>query len=305
MMKSIFLFSLCMPLIGWASSKGTVRFSEFSSIPAGQEVTLIRTAIIEVEDSALFDRLAQVRVAETLKPNETVSVSAQVLARELRKVLEFKDLQRVQIKMPENITLVGNALAVSEIEFRQRYEREAKRYCPSCEFRLTDLKLPSSQTQLASEAIFNFSSVKQPGAFLVSSTVGPVTGRAEWLRPTPIAKRLLNQGTILTSSDFTIEKLSVQFTKDSVLPADELVGKSVIRQISVGQAILAGDVKEAEVVSRGQPVRVIMGTSQLEISTPAIAEQNGARGEFIRVRLQDSNRVMSGRVTDSGVVRIE
>lgn len=305
MMKCIFFALFYSPLLSFASSKGVVRFSEFSSVPAGQEVTLIRTAVIDVEDSALFDRLAQVTVAETLKVNETVSVSAQVLARELRKVLDFKDLQRVQIKMPENVTLVGKSLAVSEIEFRQRYEREARRYCQSCEFRLTDLKLPSFQSQQVSESILNFSSVKQPGAFLVSSTMGPVTGRAEWLRPTPIAKRLLNQGTVLTSSDFTIEKLSVQFTRDSVLPAEELVGKSVIRQISVGQAILAGDVREAQVVSRGQPVRVIMGTSQLEISTPAIAEQNGARGEFIRVRLQDSNRVMSGRVTDSGVVRIE
>lgn len=305
MMKYVLLSILYAPFFSLASSKGIVRFSEFSSVPAGQDVTLIRTAVIEVDDSALFDRLAQVKVAETLKVNETVSVSAQVLARELRQVLEFKDLQRVQIKMPENVTLVGKPFAVSEIEFRQRYEREARRYCQTCEFRLTDLKLPPSQGPLATESILNFSSVKQPGAFLVSSTLGPVTGRAEWLRPTPIAKRLLTQGTVLTSSDFTVEKLSVQFTRDSVLPSEELVGKSVIRQISVGQAILAGDVREAQVVSRGQPVRVIMGTSELEISTPAIAEQNGARGEFIRVRLQDSNRVMSGRVTDSGVVRIE
>lgn len=304
MMTLIFLSLLVFSETSFAS-KGVVRFSEFSSVPAGQSVTLIRVAQIEVDDSGLFDRLSNVQIAETLKVNETVSLSATVLARELRKVLEFKDLQRVQIKMPENITLIGKPFAVSEIEFRQRYEREAKRYCSSCEFKVTELKLPSTKAGDFLEASFNFSSVKQPGAFLVNSFVGPITGRAEWLRATPIAKRLLNQGTVLSASDFTVEKLSVQFTKDSVLPAEELIGKSVIRQISVGQAILAGDVREAQVVSRGQPVRVIMGTSQLEISTPAIAEQNGARGEFIRVRLQDSNRVMSGRVTDSGVVRVE
>jgi flagella basal body P-ring formation protein FlgA len=68
------------------------------------------------------------------------------------------------------------------------------------------------------------------------------------------------------------------------------------------QAVAAA--KAAPVVRRGDPVEIVAQSASFSVSAQAIAQEDGARGERIRVRTDPKSPVIFAEVMDIGVVRV-
>jgi flagellar basal body P-ring formation protein FlgA len=83
-----------------------------------------------------------------------------------------------------------------------------------------------------------------------------------------------------------------------------LVGKMARRTLLPGEAIAVADVSNPRLVVNGAEVTLYYIEEGLSIATSASALQDGAAGDTVRVRNNDSGVVISGAVQPDGSVRV-
>jgi len=77
-----------------------------------------------------------------------------------------------------------------------------------------------------------------------------------------------------------------------------------IRVPLVRAAAVAAAAKAAPVVRRGDPVEIVAQSSGFSVSAQAIAQEDGAAGDRIRVRTDPKSAVIFAEVVDLGRVRV-
>lgn len=124
----------------------------------------------------------------------------------------------------------------------------------------------------------------------------------EW-RLMPVATRPLMKGSVVTAGDIQLQKVNgTSVGRDALENIGDLVGRSVTKDIGQGEMFRAGAVVLPPVISAGSKVTVIFRQNRLEASASGVALDNGAAGQDIRVRNEQSKRVITGRVSEPGVV---
>jgi flagella basal body P-ring formation protein FlgA len=69
-------------------------------------------------------------------------------------------------------------------------------------------------------------------------------------------------------------------------------------------ATAAAPVKVAPVVRKGDPVQLSVDTGSFSVTTEAVAQEDGAPGDRIRVKSDPKAPVMIAEVVDAGQVRL-
>ena len=69
-------------------------------------------------------------------------------------------------------------------------------------------------------------------------------------------------------------------------------------------AAQAAAVKAPALVRRGDPVELVAGGGAFSVSAQAVAQEDGAAGERIRVKTDQKSAVIFAEVVDAGIVRI-
>lgn len=93
------------------------------------------------------------------------------------------------------------------------------------------------------------------------------------------------------------------------LPADvitepgQLAGQEAVRRLQEGRFLRAADIRPLALVRRNDVVTVVYHTPSMEISMLARAVGDGAEGDVVRIRNEDSGREFKARV--SGAKRVE
>lgn len=85
---------------------------------------------------------------------------------------------------------------------------------------------------------------------------------------------------------------------------DGLIGKVAAKTILPNRLIFPTDFTEGNIVEPGQAVRVIYQTDAITISLEAVALEGGVAGDVVRIRNRDSARIVSGRVSDNGIIYV-
>lgn len=75
-------------------------------------------------------------------------------------------------------------------------------------------------------------------------------------------------------------------------------------RVPLARGLSASAVREEPVIRKGDPVELIAGGRYFEVSTQAVAEQDGAPGARIRVRSAPKAAPVFAEVVRAGVVRI-
>lgn len=75
-------------------------------------------------------------------------------------------------------------------------------------------------------------------------------------------------------------------------------------RVPLARSLAAAAFHEEPVIRKGDPVELIAGGRYFEVSTQAVAEQDGARGARIRVRSTPKAAPVFAEVVRAGVVRI-
>lgn len=85
---------------------------------------------------------------------------------------------------------------------------------------------------------------------------------------------------------------------------DDLIGKVATKTILPNRLIFSSAVAESAIIEAGQEIQVLYSTNSITISMEAVALEDGAKGDFIRIRNRDSARIIVGRVAEDGVVHV-
>lgn len=132
-----------------------------------------------------------------------------------------------------------------------------------------------------------------------------LSGRYDRMMNVPTVKSRLKAGDVIREEDIEWQRLPVsRVDRNAVLDDEELIGKSPLRGLSVGRAIRKDELQHPPIVFRRTPVQMQYQTEYISITAIGTAMQDGAMGEKIKVRNDDSGILLDARVVDRGRVEV-
>lgn len=153
---------------------------------------------------------------------------------------------------------------------------------------------------------------RQQFALLLSTEQGevrvPVAAEISILQPRVVAIRELRRGAIIRESDVELRHepatYIAQRAADGFKSVDQVVGQEVRRPIRVGQSVDRGDVQRPVLVHRGDEVTVFARTGGIQVSTRAVARDDGSHGELVEVETLIDRTKIYARVSGPQTVDI-
>lgn len=127
----------------------------------------------------------------------------------------------------------------------------------------------------------------------------------EAIAPVAVAAGDLRRGAVLTEQDVNLAELDLSDVRDPCFDPSELFGRKLRRTLRRGQPIALVDAVAPPLVKRGETVTIYVHKGTLLITARGEARENGAEGEFIKVRNVSSKKEILCRVTSSGQVEME
>jgi flagellar basal body P-ring formation protein FlgA len=86
---------------------------------------------------------------------------------------------------------------------------------------------------------------------------------------------------------------------------DDVVGMKLRTRVKSNTRIKRNMVRTIPLVTRGKPVKIIFNNGLMSITTIGLSEQDGVRGDLIKVRNVSSKKVIYARVLDNSLVKME
>jgi flagella basal body P-ring formation protein FlgA len=121
-----------------------------------------------------------------------------------------------------------------------------------------------------------------------------------------VAARRLPKGSAVTCADLDLERRDFRSLPRLTLAAPCEFGPEVVtlRDIGARDVVRSVDIGKALDVTSGAPVRVIVATGGISVSTSAVALADARVGDRIEVRLQRPARILRTRVIGPGSVQL-
>lgn len=121
-----------------------------------------------------------------------------------------------------------------------------------------------------------------------------------------VADKALPAGTQLTTSDIKVMPISLQpgMRINFITQPNDALQMTLKRAVVEGQPLTLPLLSTPRVISRNQPVILVVQQDGLALTTEGVALQNGGKGAIIRVKNSSSGRILSGTVMDAQQVLI-
>lgn len=133
----------------------------------------------------------------------------------------------------------------------------------------------------------------------------PITGRIFVQKRVPVSSGHLKIGDIIGGRDLDWAwKQENKISKDSIKHTSNLIGLEVRQGITTGSMVRTRDVTAPRLVQRGSLVTMRIKTSTMLITAQGRALQDGAKGESVRVKNLQSNRIIEGVVEADGAIQV-
>ena len=132
-----------------------------------------------------------------------------------------------------------------------------------------------------------------------------VKGNIHVFRPVLTSLRLLSAGDKINSSNLALEERDIgELRRGFFTSQNQLNNRQIARRVKAGSVLTPAMVEPEQLINRGDQVIVTVSQSNIEISMPGRALESGFLGKQIRVRNLSSGKIISGRITDKGIVSI-
>jgi flagella basal body P-ring formation protein FlgA len=119
-----------------------------------------------------------------------------------------------------------------------------------------------------------------------------------------VASRYLQFGQKVEIGDIRIVEGDLSLLTDDVLRSPKAAYDRILnRALQMGAPIGLNDLKESTVIKVGDPVRLLLGGKDFEVSGEGIAQTAGMLGDMVRVRIADG-QILQGKVMRPGVILI-
>lgn len=120
-----------------------------------------------------------------------------------------------------------------------------------------------------------------------------------------VAARPLSRGMIVQDQDVKLlEKDLAKIRSGYYKDLSQVIGKQVIRTVSMGAAITTPMVKPQIQIKRGQQISLVARSHGLQVQMSGEALADGASGERIRVRNLSTKKVIEGIVQSATTVQV-
>lgn len=181
--------------------------------------------------------------------------------------------------------------------------------CPDCRIEFKDVKIPPFAVEDIKDLKINFQNLKWASSFILpveflNETQANINGQVRFYKKGLQAGRAINALESIALGDVSEDWVDVTFLKDLPAQRSDLEGAVARRFLPIRQPLMKSDLRLPQLVSRGQMIKVVTGTELFEISNQMKAEENGSRGDVIRVK-NDLNTVLTVKVTGPGTARLE
>lgn len=140
----------------------------------------------------------------------------------------------------------------------------------------------------------------------LAATGEPAPGIAGKKTMAPVTATALRAGAVLTEGDLVPGAVAdAQLRAGIVTRSEDLVGKQVKRSLSAGQPIRLFDVKEPDLVRKGELVSLTLERNGLTIAVVGRALESGPRDAVVRVQNVASKLVVQGSVSGQSAVSVQ
>lgn len=130
-------------------------------------------------------------------------------------------------------------------------------------------------------------------------------GRYEVMQEIPVVKYRTSSGTVISDNDIEWQKVpTTRLDRDTVLDAQEIIGKTPVRIIAPGRPIDTSDLQTPPVVTRQSTVYMNYKSQHISIRAVGVALEDGAVGDKVRVRNSSGGNTVEGVVSAPGQVQI-
>lgn len=120
-----------------------------------------------------------------------------------------------------------------------------------------------------------------------------------------IASRSVARGEILREGDFERARLNIRSVPArAAVDESDVVGFEAKRSITAGRIIQSEDLKLPNLIQAGKQVTLKYEKGRLVATVLVVALESGAAGDYIRVRNEDSKKVITAKVVSEGLVEV-
>lgn len=121
-----------------------------------------------------------------------------------------------------------------------------------------------------------------------------------------ILSQPVQRGEIITQTMFFSEKRDVSKLRgDFFTQAEQVENKQAARPLAIGTVLSLRNISEPVIVKRGDKVVISSAHSALSITMSGVAMMDGFKGQLIRVKNQNSGRIINAVVTEPGQVSVK
>jgi flagella basal body P-ring formation protein FlgA len=280
---------------------------------------LKQRAVVEGEGVMLSDLFANVpadrdmRIADSPAPGDRLVFGARQLLHYTqtfglpwrpRDAKVFAEVVRDSAPVP--IELVREAL------FRAILEQQGNSEDFDVEIFNRDLPLFTATDAIADVIVRNLVFDPRSGRFdaaimLAGSQASPavVNGRVVSMVMIPVLRGHSMPGDVITEADIDWVRVEGRRAGTNVATrVEELVGRTPRRPVAGNQPIRLTDVQANFVIAKGSQVTIVLRSGSMTLTARAEALQRGAIGDTIRVRNNQSRRVLDVRVIGPDTVTV-
>lgn len=128
----------------------------------------------------------------------------------------------------------------------------------------------------------------------------------EILMDVVVSARSLDRNDVIDQGDIrVVERWFSRSPRNIISDPGEVVGKKLRRSVKPNTEITGNIVEDIPVVEKGKPVKIVVESGLLGMTTFGISEQDGMRGELIRVKNITSKKMIYARVMGNSLVKVE
>ncbi len=132
-----------------------------------------------------------------------------------------------------------------------------------------------------------------------------LAGRVHDVRDVPVLTRRVLPGEIIKADDIeTIPARTGQMRRDTIVDAEDLIGKSPKRALPQGRAIAMSEVQAPILVPNRGLVTILYKRPRMTLTAKGRAMQDGADGDVIRISNVQSNTVIEAVVVGRHMVAV-
>ncbi len=134
----------------------------------------------------------------------------------------------------------------------------------------------------------------------------PVRVRMEAAMDVVVSTKPLSRGAEIGPEDVKLVKKWFHRMPQNVLSdPEEAVGKTLCVSVGPNAEVTKIMLKTPRMVRKGALVKILAENGSLMITTVGLSEENGGRGDVIRVKNIASNKIVYAKVIDNALVRVE